>query len=160
MNRRTRTAVLAAGVLASITLVAACGEERAAGPAVSVSAGGDLKPDPTGAVALRMEDIRFDTTSMTVQTGETVEFNFTNVGKVPHDAFIGDAAAQAEHEIEMIEMAGQPMSGHSTDEPAVVVDPGKSGSLTYTFDTPGTYEVGCHQPGHYAAGMKIVVTVG
>lgn len=49
--------------------------------------------------------------------------------------------------------------GHGTDEQAITVEPGASGSLTYTFDTPGTYEIGCHQPGHYAAGMTITVIV-
>ena len=45
------------------------------------------------------------------------------------------------------------------DEPAVTVKPGQSGDLTYTFDTAGTYEIGCHQSGHYDAGMKIAITV-
>ena len=39
------------------------------------------------------------------------------------------------------------------------VQPGESGDLSYTFTEPGSYQVGCHQPGHYAAGMKIDVTV-
>ena len=38
-------------------------------------------------------------------------------------------------------------------------EPGKSGDLTYRFDEAGTYEIGCHEPGHYAAGMKITVNV-
>ena len=40
-----------------------------------------------------------------------------------------------------------------------MVQPGELGELSYTFSEPGSYEVGCHQPGHYAAGMKIDVTV-
>jgi heme/copper-type cytochrome/quinol oxidase subunit 2 len=47
----------------------------------------------------------------------------------------------------------------STDDAAITLQPGVSGELAYTFDQPGTYEVGCHQPGHYAAGMKIDVIV-
>ena len=45
------------------------------------------------------------------------------------------------------------------EEAAIVLQPGESGELSYTFDLPGTYQIGCHQPGHYAAGMKIEVTV-
>ncbi len=45
------------------------------------------------------------------------------------------------------------------EEAAIVVQPGDSGELSYAFSEPGTYRVGCHQPGHYAAGMKIDVTV-
>jgi uncharacterized cupredoxin-like copper-binding protein len=39
------------------------------------------------------------------------------------------------------------------------VAPGDTGELTYTFDEAGPLEVGCHEPGHYDAGMKIAVNV-
>jgi uncharacterized cupredoxin-like copper-binding protein len=45
------------------------------------------------------------------------------------------------------------------DDPAVTVEPGKTEELTTRFDDAGTYEIGCHEPGHYAAGMKITITV-
>jgi len=156
MHRGTRVAATAVGVVALLTLISACGSGAPqAGPVDS----GALTPDAAGNVALQMQDIKFDTTTLTVDAGRTVEFHFTNTGKVPHDAFIGDAAAQADHEKEMAAMAGMPGMSHSADEPAVTVAPGTTATLTYTFDTPGTYEIGCHQPGHYAAGMKITVTV-
>lgn len=104
-----------------------------------------------------MEDVKFDQSTLTVKAGETIEFRFTNDGKVAHDAFIGDAEAQMGHEAEMAESGDA--DGHAMDEAALVLEPGASGELSYTFDQPGTYEVGCHQPGHYAAGMKIDVTV-
>ena len=104
-----------------------------------------------------MEDIKFDQTTLTVKTGETIDFRFTNTGQIPHDAFIGDAAAQMEHDDEMAHMGDA--STHSMGEAAVTVQPGAAGQLSYTFTEPGTYEVGCHQPGHYGAGMKIEVTV-
>ena len=37
--------------------------------------------------------------------------------------------------------------------------PASSGELTHTFDDAGTIEIGCHQPGHYDAGMTITVEV-
>jgi uncharacterized cupredoxin-like copper-binding protein len=52
--------------------------------------------------------------------------------------------------------------GHGSgddDQNALTLDPGKQGELIYTFDGTGPLEIGCHQPGHYAAGMKIAVTV-
>ena len=39
---------------------------------------------------------------------------------------------------------------------AVSVKPGKTGSLTMTFAEAGTLIVGCHEPGHYAAGMRAI----
>ena len=46
------------------------------------------------------------------------------------------------------------------DEEALTVDPGETGELTHTFEESGSIEIGCHQPGHYNAGMKITVEVG
>lgn len=145
---------LVAGLVALTTLVAACGETRQ----TSTGTGGEAT-SPTGVngVTIAMEDIKFDQTTLTVKAGETVDFQFTNVGLVAHDAFIGDTAAQMDHEAEMAEMGGA--GGHSDEEAALVLQPGESGRLSYTFNEPGTYQIGCHQPGHYAAGMIIDVTV-
>ena len=70
-------------------------------------------------------------------------------GQVVHDAFIGDAAAQDAHEKEMREGHGE----HGKEANAVSVKPGKSASLTHTFDKAGQLLIGCHEPGHYDGGM-------
>ena len=46
-------------------------------------------------VDITMTDIAYDAAAVQVPKGSTVEFRFTNDGKVPHDAFVGDQAAQA-----------------------------------------------------------------
>jgi uncharacterized cupredoxin-like copper-binding protein len=110
-------------------------------------------------VDITMIDIAYDPKTVNVQPGERLEFVFHNQGKIAHDAFIGDRAAQGEHEKEMTQGSGSTM-GHMTGEAnAITVKPGKTERLTYTFDKTGTIEIGCHQPGHYAAGMKVSVTV-
>ena len=124
------------------------------GSSGSTAAGGA----PTRIVDIDMVDIAFDPKTLSVQRGERLEFVFHNKGKIIHDAFVGDTAAQADHEKEMHEDGS--MSGeHGMGETAITVDPGQTGRLTYTFDEPGTIEIGCHQPNHYAAGMKVAVTV-
>jgi uncharacterized cupredoxin-like copper-binding protein len=150
MKRRVRRLPLIAGLATLTIVVAACGES-------STTTSPDTAGTGTRTVDVAMEDIKFETTSLTVQAGETIDFRFTNTGKVAHDAFIGDNAAQMDHEAEMGQMGGT--DDHATEEEALVLQPGESGELTYTFDKAGTFEVGCHQPGHYAAGMKIDVTV-
>ena len=75
-------------------------------------------------VEVAMEDIKFDTTTLTVTAGETIDFRFTNTGKIAHDAFIGDAAAQMEHEVQMSDASAHPM-----EEAAIVLQPGESGEL-------------------------------
>ena len=135
-------------------LVASCGEGGQSSPTTNVADGTD-----TGqrTVDVAMEDIKFVQPALTVQAGETIDFRFTNNGKVAHDAFVGDNAAQMEHEAEMAQMGDT--RDHDQEEAAIVLQPGESGKLSYTFSEAGTYEVGCHQPGHYAAGMKMDVTV-
>ena len=156
MTLRVRRLPLIVGTVALTTLIAACGASSQSGSTGNVDQ--DDAPTSPRTVEVIMEDIKFDQPTLTVAAGETIDFRFTNDGKVPHDAFIGDAAAQMDHAAEMTEMGDA--GGHAMEEAAIVVQPGDSGELSYTFDQPGTYQVGCHQPGHYAAGMKIDVTVG
>lgn len=122
------------------------------GAAATAPATGD---DPID-IAIEMADIAFRPASIRVAAGDTVRLTFTNAGAIAHDAFIGDPAAQAEHEAEMSEAADH---HHGDSEDALTVLPGESGQLIHTFEQPGTIEIGCHQPGHYAAGMRIVVDV-
>ena len=103
-----------------------------------------------------MADIAFRPATIDVRRGETVRFVFDNIGKVAHDAFLGDATAQADHEEEMRDMSDMHHGGGSE---GITVDAGKSGELTHTFDKATSIEIGCHQPGHYQAGMKLTVNV-
>jgi uncharacterized cupredoxin-like copper-binding protein len=143
-------------ILGALALaLTACGSDGSgqsastAGPAGSAAA--------SRVVDITMSDIAYDIPSLEVEVGETVEFRFTNTGKLPHDAFIGDADAQSEHEEEM---AGMPGMHHGEDgEPAITVDAGLSGTLTYTFGEAGELQIGCHQSGHFAKGMHVAVTV-
>ena len=64
--------------------------------------------------------------------------------------------AQTAHEKEMAADEGMHMCG-GVD--GVSVEPGKSAELLFTFAEPGTIFVGCHEPGHYAKGMRLVITV-
>jgi uncharacterized cupredoxin-like copper-binding protein len=115
-------------------------------------------------VEVTMADNEFEPTTLQVDEGETVTFEFENTGAVRHDAFIGDADAQSAHETEMREAEGSDDSsdmemGHQAADDAITVEPGDTGELTYTFDRPGKLEIGCHEAGHYTSGMKIAVTV-
>lgn len=124
--------------------------------------GGGAAGDGTRTVGITMRDIAFDPAELTVRTGEEVRFVFENEGKLVHDAFIGDEAAQGEHEKEMREAdAAGGGGGHGHDAGAgsgITVDPGKRGELTHRFDRAGEVFIGCHEPGHYPA-MRITVTV-
>lgn len=93
---------------------------------------------------------------MTVATGEVVTFKVTNVGAIPHDFVLGDDHLQEEHEAEMAEMSGD-MAMH--DEPNAFVLVGETKEMTWMMTEGGEILFGCHQPGHYQAGMKGTVTI-
>lgn len=93
-----------------------------------------------------MEDHTFTPNSIDVRIGDTVTFTFFNFGKAVHDAFIGDKAAQDQHEREM---RATPTGHAHAEEGGVTVRPGEIRTLRYSFDKAGTLEIGCHQPGHY-----------
>ncbi len=99
--------------------------------------------------------LAFEPADITVSSGETVTFRLTNDGSVVHDFTLGDQATQDEHEAEMSEMGGM-----AHDEPNVATIPaGETVELTWTFGNGGTVLIGCHQTGHYAAGMTGQITV-
>lgn len=104
------------------------------------------------------DDFSFDPAQITVTAGETITFRVTNVGNLPHDFTLGDEATQEEHEEEMAEMAENGEMAH--DEPNVLsLPPGETAELTWHFTEPGTVLIGCHEVGHYAAGMIATITV-
>lgn len=140
------------GLVGVVALLAgACGSD-------SDDNGGSAE-DGTRTIEVAMRDIAFEPETLAVARGETVRFVFENEGKLPHDAFIGDAAAQADHEEEM--RAQDEAGGHDHDHGGmgITVDPGARGELTRRFDDSGEVLIGCHQVGHYEAGMVIKVTV-
>ncbi len=93
----------------------------------------------------------FNPDSVSVSVGETVTFRVTNVGVIPHDFTLGDKAMQDEHEMEMQDMGGN-MAMH--DEANVFsLAPGETREMTWHFTSAAQLEFGCHQAGHYDAGM-------
>lgn len=120
----------------------------------SISCGGP--PDNGGndarrAVSVVMHDsFRFDPSAIDVSPGESVEFEIVNKGTMVHEFLIGDEDEQREFEKEMMEGHAEHRSGSR----GVSVEPGKKASFVFVFpDTPAKLQFGCHEPGHYAAGM-------
>ena len=108
-------------------------------------------------VTIEMSAVRYKPTTITVKTGEKVTFRFRNTSNLVHEALIADEKAQAAHEAMMKAMPGMKHGGHG--EPYVSVAPGKTGTITTTFTKAGRLVIGCHQPGHYASGMRALLVV-
>ena len=145
-----------ATVLVLALAAAACGGDDDSG---TVSSDSDERT-----IEIEMRDIAYSPDEIDVKVGETIRFVFENTGAVKHDAYVGDEDAQMQHEEEMGEMGDESTTtmahgGGGGSDDAITVDSGDSGELTYTFDKAGTVLVGCHEPGHYDAGMVITVNV-
>ena len=71
-----------------------------------------------------------------------------------------DACARAvESAVEVYNLAAD-MGGMGHDEPdGVAVEPGATEMLEYTFEEAGEILAGCHEAGHYEAGMVTSMTV-
>lgn len=123
-------------------------------PALSGTASPSIGGSPR-VVAVTMTDaFRFVPEQFSFSAGETVRFEVTNAGGIRHEFFVGDSDAQAAHEAEMME------GGMAHDEPnGIAVASGESKTLEHTFAVAGSVLIGCHEPGHYEAGMVAAVTV-
>ncbi len=141
--------------LLAVALVAtACGNSGMNHSGMNMTA-----PPPSATAAktvdVVMKDISFTPSTLSAKQGDTVKFRFTNTGALLHEAVIGNADVQAAAEMAMQQGGHQGMDMTSVVE----VKPGATGELTLTFDKTGEVLIGCHQPGHYAGGMRATVTV-
>ena len=133
----------------------------------------------TRTVEVTLQDISFSPTSIDVKAGETVRFVLVNKGQLLHEFNLGDAAMHAEHQKQMMQMQASGMlnatgmgkmdhgamehgdmgnmgnmGGMKHDDPnSVLVGPGKTAELTWTFSKATGLEFACNIPGHYQAGM-------
>lgn len=136
---------------AIVLIAAACSGTGSAGSPSSVASPntGSSRIDVTLSDAFTIEPA-----DMTVKAGQPVTFVVTNTGTIQHEFVLGDEAAQAAHEMEM---SG---GGMAMDEPgAVVLKAGETKEFTWTFPAAGSLLAGCHESGHYGAGMKATITV-
>lgn len=101
------------------------------------------------------DQLKFAPDVVQVKVGETVTFEVENAGTTDHEFVLGSPEYQAAHEQEM--QAGHMEMG---DEPnAVDVPAGETKSVTWMFTEAGATQYGCHELGHFPAGMVGDITV-
>lgn len=134
-------------------------------------------------VEVVMGDMSFDPKAIDIKAGETIRFVLVNKGQLLHEFNLGDATMHAAHQQEMLKMqqsgmltptamkemdhsamAGMdhasPEHGMQHDDPnSILVPPGKTAELTWTFTKTTSLEFACNIPGHYQAGMVGKLTV-
>lgn len=163
MNTALNTLLLSMGLLApplaQAHSPAAHQNHHAPSPAPAEQKDWGIAGDPkkaTRTIEIRMtDDMRFAPNQIQVKRGETVRLVAVNAGKVLHEIVIGTPQELKAH-AEM--MKKHPSMEH--DEPYMAhVDPGKKGTIVWTFNRVGTFEFACLIPGHFEAGMIGRITV-
>ena len=139
-------------LIAALALVlAACSADDEAG-----TPGTDSNDSVRTVTATLSDDMAIQLSASDFAVGDTVRFEVTNSGAIPHEFYLGDAEAQEHHAEEMADMDGQEMHD---EEDGIAVEPGATEALEYTFERAGEILAGCHEAGHYEAGMVARVTV-
>lgn len=125
--------------------------------------------DVTTTVEVTMTDNRYEPAEIVVGAGETVRFVVRNAGELVHEFNIGTREGHLAHREEMTKMIemgvleadriNHDKMGHGPDamehdDPnAVLLEPGESGEIIWTFPEEATLQFACNIPGHYEDGM-------
>jgi len=116
--------------------------------------------DAARTVEVVMTDNAFSVPSLEVKEGETIRFVLRNDGEFLHEFNIATAHMHEEHQEEMMhmmehsaEMTAASMEADHHDANSILLDPGQTGELTWTFGKAMELEFACNVPGHYQSGM-------
>lgn len=97
----------------------------------------------------------FEPTELTISSGSAVTLSVTNEDRRRHDfAVVREVFDDEEVAREATEADPDVLLG-VTD----ILRQDESGTLTLTFDEPGTYQFFCRVFGHFRAGMRGTITV-
>ncbi|MBI1729089.1 hypothetical protein HY229_08170 [Candidatus Acetothermia bacterium] len=85
-----------------------------------------------------------------LKVGDVTTLIFINKGKITHDAHFGTDP----------DLKGRLFNNNIVAPfDMLVLEAGERAQLTFTAKTAGTFELGCFQPGHYEAGMKVAFVI-
>ena len=107
-------------------------------------------------VAVTIHYSHFSPASLTVAAGETVRFSITNRDPIDHEFILGDQAVQDREE------AGTDVIHDGTVAGMVSAPAGTTVSTVVSFPnhpSQGSLIYACHLPGHYAYGMRGLLTI-
>ncbi len=169
-------AVLLAGIVPASQTYAAGSGNHSHGGSHGHGAAADIGTPggtPSRTITISMYDNYYEPENISVAKGETVKFIVKNEGSFVHEFNINTPESHAAHgphmamlfemgmiepdKINRAEMAATKGSDHdmSHDEPnSLLMNPGETQELIWTFNTDKELEFACNIPGHYDAGMS------
>lgn len=133
---------------------------------------------PSRTVEVVMYDNYYEPENLAVAPGETIKFVVRNSGDFLHEFNIATAEMHVEHQShmammmemeallpdrvnhEMMEATRGTDHDMTHDDPnSVLVEPGQTKELVWTFRTELELEFACNIPGHYDAGMSGLIEI-
>jgi uncharacterized cupredoxin-like copper-binding protein len=101
-------------------------------------------------VGVRQVEYAIQPDRTTFKVGQPYVFAIGNAGEMVHEFIIEPPGADEKDVLK---------SADGKVAKAEDIEPGKTKELTWTFTEPGDFELACHRPGHYEAGMHVAITV-
>ena len=145
--RSARLRAAGVGAILASLLLAGAGVATAGG-----WLGRDGAPPLARTVHIRIHYSHYDLSEIAVDPGQTITFVVENTDPIDHEFIVGDAQVQQAHE------AGTEAQ-HPPRPGEISIPAGETVTTTMTFPATGTLLFGCHLPGHYAYGMRGVITI-
>ena len=141
--------------------------------AVNIGTPGDAA-DVDRTFNIAMSEMRFEPNNLSIKSGETVRFVVTNTGEFVHEFNIGTAAMHQAHMSEMLEMMEtgaleadrinhdvMRTTGMAHDDGnSLLLEPGETAELIWTFSGDADLELSCNVPGHREGGMRGTLKMG
>jgi uncharacterized cupredoxin-like copper-binding protein len=105
------------------------------------------------------DQLTFEPARIQVRRGETIRFVVRNASNLAHEAYVGTEEEQQVHATQhgLVSTDKQWTTSHMGY--GIHVAPLGTAELVVAFDRAYAYVIGCHYPGHYAAGMRAVIEV-
>ncbi|MSQ10530.1 MAG: hypothetical protein EXR52_05930 [Dehalococcoidia bacterium] len=97
-------------------------------------------------VKVKLSEFKYEGMPAQLKAGQAYKFVLTNAGTV-------------EHEFSVVKRGNKDHGGALAAVEAKELQPGKSVTKEFTFNQKGDFEVACHVPAHYEAGMKMAITI-
>ncbi len=124
-------------------------------------------------VEVEMDEMSFSPSDVSVERGETIRFVVTNTGRMVHEFNIGTDAMHDAHGQEMRAMMQKGLmttreiredkmkaAGMMHDDPSsVLLEPGETAEVIWTFSGDSDLELACNVPGHRAGGMTGEISI-
>jgi uncharacterized cupredoxin-like copper-binding protein len=109
-------------------------------------------PAGTQSVKVDLRDFSVTPERTTLKAGTPYLLQVTNHGEATHELVV-EPAGKVDKPLETT------VNGKDIESEVEDIAPGETKTLLWTFSDPGKYQMACHVPGHFEAGMKATFDV-